>query len=207
MAMILDDLKGIIWGRRNIAVKFKSASGFDRQGQAESDRFVDHWISENHHLEVTTTHYPIENGSAISDNAYMEPRKLKLIGYISNIEAIPYTLGLFNYQSLQKIKSGWATLEAAAEDLTPLNVATTVGYYGNMLITDLSTTLDKTTGTNVLFTLEMTELKMVSSARTQGLTPDKLADGPAKNMQDPVNGGTQQSKPVSFAAVLTRGLF
>lgn len=197
LSNLLDDIKGVIWGSRGINVQFTGSATSALKSKGETDSFVDLWVSEKHDLKVNKSKYPVQNGFVISDTAYVEPRKLTLTGYIVNVKSVPYTLGTLGYSSKQSVKSGWATLEKAARELTPLNVNTNVGSFTNMLITGLSTAIDKSTGTNLLFTLDFEEIKIVK-LQISSFTVDKLQgdNNPAKNMTDKTNAGQVQSSSV-----------
>lgn len=202
---VVDDLRGVIWGSRGINVQFVGTSTNVNKAKGETDSFVDLWTSENHSLKVNKSKYPVQSGFVISDTAYVEPKKLTLQGYIANVQSVPYTLGVLGYSSKQRIKSGWALLEKAARDLTPLNINTNVTSYSNMLIVGLSTSVDKSTGTNMLFNIEFEEIKIVQSQLTS-LSTDKLSgdNNPAKNMTDKANAGQVQSQDSSLLSSLAR---
>ncbi len=197
LSNIVDEVKGVIWGSRGINVQFKGASSITNSKKGETDSFVDLWVSEKHSLKVNKSKYPVQSGFVISDTAYVEPKKLSLKGYIVNVKSAPFTLGVLGYSSKQHVKSGWAALQKAANELIPLNINTNVGSYTNMLITSLSTSLDKTTGTNLLFDLDFEEIKIVQS-QISSLSVDKLPgdNNPAKNMTDKTNAGQTQSQSI-----------
>jgi hypothetical protein len=70
-----------------------------------------------------------------------------------------------------------------------------------MLITGLSTSMDKSTGTNMLFNIDFEEIKIVQS-QLVSLSPSKLEgdNNPAKNMTDKANAGQVQAQSQSLAA-------
>lgn len=179
-------IAGIIWGTRLITVHFNG----------RNDDFVDTWLSEKHALEVTSSQYPVEGGHTISDTAYVEPRKITLSGHISNLEYIPYTLSQVGFKSYQKIKDGWQFLEQAAQARELLRVSTTVGDFSNMLISKLTTTIDKDTGVNLTFEIEFKEIVIVSSY--EGIQPVMVKGTPAENMTSPSHGGVVQPKETSL---------
>lgn len=196
---ILNDIQGVIWGSRGINVQFKGTALSKAKG--ETDQFVDLWTSEHHSLKVNKSNYPVQSGFVISDTAYVEPKKLSLQGYIVNVQSVPYTLGVLGYSNKQRIKNGWSLLEKAAKELMPLNVNTNVASYTNMLITGLSTSMDKSTGTNMLFNIDFEEIKIVQS-QLVSLSADKLSgdNNPAKNMTDKANAGQVQGQTSSLAS-------
>ncbi len=183
---IAESIAGIIWGKRLITVHFNG----------RTDDFVDTWLSEKHELEVISSQYPVEGGSTISDTAYVEPRKITLAGHISNLAYIPYTLSQVGFKSYQKIQDGWHFLEQAAQARELLRVSTTVGDFSNMLISKLTTTIDKETGVNLTFEIEFKETRIVSSY--EGIQPVMVKGTPAENMTTPNHGGVVQPKPVSL---------
>jgi hypothetical protein len=201
--MPLEDLtnaiEGVIWGSRGINVQFTGTTTNIAKNKGDTDSFVDLWMGEKHSLKVKKSKYPVQSGFVISDTAYIEPKKLSLTGYIVNVKSLPYTFGVLSYSSRQHVKSGWATLQNAAKNLDPLNINTNVGSFSNMLITGLSTSIDSSTGTNMVFTLDFEEIKIVKS-NVSILSVDNLQgdNNPAGNMTDKTNGGQVQSQNTSL---------
>ncbi|GGG03944.1 MULTISPECIES: phage baseplate protein [Cysteiniphilum] len=186
---LISDIEGIIFGKGNISLQ-DSNNIIVMTG-------VDLWTAEQHKIKVKTTHYPIEDGSSITDNAYKKPSKITLTGFVSNLKVltpeIPFLFGSIGYVSTQKVKTAWQQIKALANAREPLTVITTVDKYENMLITEVDTSsMDKNTGTSLMFKLELTELNTVTS---KSLSPSVLRgdNNPVKNMTEKVNGGTRNS--------------
>lgn len=203
------EIQGVIWSKRDISVFFSGASSTENVKKGDSDSFVDLWLAERHTLKISKSKYPVQSGFVISDTAYVEPRKLSLTGYIANVKALPLTDGRLGVFNNQQIKSGWAILEKSARNLRPLNVNTNLGAFSNMLITGIRTLIDKTTGRNLKFVLDMEEIKIVTSQISK-ITVDKVAgsNNPAKNKTDKVVSGNVQSKSILFSLnkAITLGL-
>lgn len=182
---LLSDIEGVIFGKSNINVIGLTS--------------IDLWTAEQHKIKVKTTHYPVEDGSSITDNAYKKPSKITLTGFVSNLKVltpeIPFLFGSIGYVSTQKVKTAWQQLKKLADDLEPLTIVTTVDKYENMLITEIDTSpINRDTGTSLIFNIEFSEIKTVGTEETS-LPPIKLQgdSNPAKNMTDKANGGSRNS--------------
>lgn len=188
---LISDITGVIFGSSNIQV-----IGLEN---------VDLWYSENHSISVKVSSYPVEDGSTISDNAYREPYKIKLSGFITNIQQltpdIPFLFGSTGYVTTQKAKTGWALLTEYANAREPFTVITTVKTYENMIITDVSTRIDEKTGTNLIFDLSFTEIKIVSTTETE-LQPINVQgdNNQARNSTDISNNGNKNAKTVNYSS-------
>jgi len=150
---------------------------------------VDAHPDESHELKVTKTAYPIETGSSLTDNAVIEPRKLTLEGWISDL--------LYSENALVQIEGrpieGWNRLVTLAEDREPLTVVTTLQVYENMLITNLSSVKNADTGETLRFIVELEEI-LFSETRLTRLPPSRIdRTGRAADKTSQVDRGRIQS--------------
>ena len=167
----------------------------------EIEGLVDLHPEENHELRVSSTSQPIESGSAITDNAIVEPQRLRMTGFVSNL--VPAAvLGL---PAHERGKEAWAQLEALARKREPVTIQTTLKLYEGFLIEGLSVPINERTGTSLEFVIELKEAVFVNSEFTT-LPADTLA-GPAADKSGTVDGGVKQSvevTPERKASMLSR---
>jgi hypothetical protein len=169
---------------------------------------VDLWTSEKAEISVRTTKYPIEDGSSVTDNAYREPIKISLSGFVSNIQFLGDSVGVPNlvgYRSTQKVKNVWQQIETLASERELLTIVTTFASYSNMLLTKVSTDdVNFRSGTSMGFTLDFEEIKIVGT-QTTSLPPIKVGgdDNPAQNMTSIINGGVRDSQAVAKTEKVT----
>ena len=202
--MILErSLDTLIYGNGTVSLYYLD----ERQQKFINLENIDIWTSEQHSLKSKSTSYPIENGSTISDNIYLKPRKLILTGFVSNIQQ-SNSNSLFNVsnaeQGKKKVMSAWAEIKMLQETTKPLVAITTLEIYGNddnfkMYITSTNTqTINSNTGTNLEFTLTLEQIKIVSSesTRVNNITPSKVAgsDNDSKNKTSKVKAGKKNGK-------------
>lgn len=168
---------------------------------------IDLYPSENHDLGAEKTKLAIESGANITDHAAILDAKITLTGIISNISnifsGVPLVIGAIGVKSTVKTRDGWEKLVTLRDARQPLTVVTSLKVYENMLITDLSALVDKTTGPNLFFTLQLEEMRTVGSQIVQ-LPPSKVS-GPATNKTSKINGGERQSSQVP-ESVAAKGL-
>jgi hypothetical protein len=92
-------------------------------------------ITGEHDQQVVITLNPVQTGAAITDNAYVTPP-----GFTAEIEMSDamqsYTVGQFSGAPSRSV-SAYQTLIALQAALTPMQVATRLRQYSNMMITDV----------------------------------------------------------------------
>lgn len=201
----------ILYGKESIALSYQDGA----TQQFVILNGVDMWLSENHSIETKTTKYPIESGYSITDNAYIKPRELKLVGYVSNVRyitpAIPFVFGNIGLNNKwngnefdsnlnpksgnQKISNAWQNLKRIQTNFSLVKAVTNIEVYGaksgdDLIITELDTTLNSETGTSMQFNMTLRQIKIVSSQETS-ISPNKVAgiNNPARNSTSNVDGG------------------
>ena len=123
------------------------------------------YSSESHTISVKKSTYPAESGIEVTDHAVREPAKLSLKGIISTAsvrsaeELFANALGgrTGRQHDLDLPRDAWITLTGLADRRELLTVYTMLGAYKNMMITQLSTELDASTGQSLPFTIELEE--------------------------------------------------
>jgi hypothetical protein len=136
-------------------------------------------ISEQHTSELTITDSPIETGSTISDHAYLMPGRLVIKGVVSDtpIKASwydedgnftpPYSDQWSNqgdgpFRSL----TAWQILKLIQAAAVPFDVQTGLQLYNNILIQRLETETTSQTAGALIFTADLREIQIVSTAYT-----------------------------------------
>lgn len=130
--------------------------------------WVDSYSSESHHLRSSKTEYPLESGASITDHLVVNPARLQLTGFVSDLL----------YSSWSKSKVPTARAQAAWQEITRLHaersildVTTTLGDYQNMVIMNVSATVNSSTGVALRFRIDFEEVQtrdveFVSFSRT-----------------------------------------
>ena len=146
---------------------------------------VDAYPTEEHRIEVTTTTYPVESGASLTDNAFKQPERLKLTGWVSDL--LPASDAVANIRLDDRSRSAWALIIDLMEDRLPVTVVTHLRTYRDMLITKAVAPVDVRTGRSLRFTLDLQE---VLFARTRIVRlPPAAVSGPAQERIGIVDGG------------------
>lgn len=147
-------------------------------------------IKENHTRDSPATEFPIEDGQVISDHIIVKPFNLELTGIISDtpiggiqgllqevgvsaaaallppvgVVAISGALALFSALSKSKSPSvaSYGQLIQLQQSAKPVDVITSLYRYPNMWIKSLSVPRDSETGKILLFTVQLTQLLLVT---------------------------------------------
>ena len=125
---------------------------------------VDVVVREQHESDITITTNPVEFGAAVSDHAYVEPKKLMLDAVMAS-RAGPAAVGAA-YQSLLRLQ----------ELREPFDVITGLTLYRDMLIERITVNRDSRMATVLYFTAELREVIIVDTETTEG-------DGPSEDPQ------------------------
>jgi hypothetical protein len=117
---------------------------------------VDVVVREQHESNLVITMNPVEFGSAVSDHAYAEPKKLILdavMGSRTGPNSIPAA-----YQSLVRLQ----------ETREPFDVVTGLMIYRNMLVERLTVQRDSRMAAILYFTAELREVIIVDTETVEG---------------------------------------
>ena len=143
---------------------------------------ADGFISEEHAVRVSKTSYPVETGGSLVDHAVVEPRTLKLVGWVSDLLAPEGRRG-----SPSRGIDAWLQLTRLLESREPFLVVTLLDVYPSMLITSLKAPVDRTTGRALRFEMELEEVQF--RALERGQRPPPVRIGPAEDRSEEVDGG------------------
>ena len=141
---------------------------------------ADGFISEEHVVRVSKTSYPVETGGSLVDHAVIQPRTLKLVGWVSDLLVPAGRQG-----SPSRSIDAWSQLNRLVESREPFLVVTLLSTYPSMLITSLKAPVDRTTGRALRFEMELEEVQFRSLERGQRPPPVRI--GPAEDRSEEVD--------------------
>lgn len=137
-------------------------------------------FSIDHETNLTITEQPVQTGVNISDHAYMEPKQVIFDIGMSDVMTSVVD-GQFSDNDSRSV-SAYTTLRRLQSERLPIQVATRLGTYENMLVATLSSTDNSTTGNGLRATVTLQEIMVVSvstvkiSARPQTSTTTNNGD-------------------------------
>ncbi len=143
---------------------------------------ADGFISEEHAVRLSKTSYPVETGGSLVDHAVIQPRTLKLAGWVSDLLAPEGRQG-----SPSRSIDAWLQLTRLVESREPFLVVTLLDVYPSMLITSLKAPVDRTTGRALRFEMELEEVQF--RALERGQRPPPVRIGPAEDRSEEVDRG------------------
>ncbi len=143
---------------------------------------ADGFISEEHAVRISKTSYPVETGGSLVDHAVVQPRTLKLAGWVSDLLAPEGRRG-----NPSRGSDAWLQLTRLIESREPFLVVTLLDVYPSMLITSLKAPVDRTTGRALRFEMELEEVQF--RALERGQRPPPVRIGPAEDRSEEVEGG------------------
>ena len=143
---------------------------------------ADGFISEEHAVRISKTSYPVETGGSLVDHAVVQPRTLKLVGWVSDLLAPEGRRG-----SQSRGSDAWFQLNRLVESREPFLVVTLLAFYPSMLITSLKAPVDRTTGRALRFEMELEEVQF--RALERGQRPPPVRIGPAEDRSEEVYRG------------------
>ncbi len=149
---------------------------------------VDGFLSEEHKIKLTKTTYPVEtSGLLLTDHAVVEPRTLKLEGWVSDL--LPSVDLGDTPAHPSRGAAAWRQVYALMQEREPVTVVTTLAVYQSMLITSATAPVDRTTGRALRFDLELEEVLFRDVAPALG----RVVVGPAVDRVEEVPRGRVQA--------------
>lgn len=141
--------------------------------------------NENPQWTAEPTQNPIETGATISDHVRVFPRKLNIVGFISEASPLNTRIGLL-VQSANPVLDALNFLDFAAEQGEPFDFVTGLAVYQNMVITNLQVDRQAQTARGVKFTMTLQEVVVVSSelVAIDGTNVDPTAADSAASVQN-----------------------
>lgn len=147
-------------------------------------------VEEIHETSAEVTNHPIEEGGDVSDHVQPQPRTLRMSLLFSR------TPRLERLQDINRIENTHRQFLDIIFDRQPVDIATTLEFYNDMVVEGYRVVRDNETGQMLSVDLE---LKQINRARSQTVEiPDTLLeDDVAATGQDEEQVPTQSSEDVS----------
>lgn len=149
---------------------------------------ADATVAEQHDDQLTITEHPVEQGAAITDHAFKQPARIRIIAGFSNSSP---NAG-FSADYVNQIYQQLLQLQA---DRELLDVYTARRNYQDMLIEGLSLTTDQDTENSMIISVSLRQLILVQT-QTVDVPPNDVQKSPQKtgSVQDT---GVKQATPVT----------
>lgn len=166
-------------------------------------------IDETHHDELEITNHPIEQGSTISDHAFMRPAELTVRCGWSNSPSVPGLFGglaaglpttidavqsLLSGSTADQVREIYAKLLKLQASRIPFSVFTGKRNYDNMLMKSLTTVTDKDTENALIITASFVQLIIVKT-QLLNVAADAGNQANASATQPTSDEGTKQLTP------------
>lgn len=145
--------------------------------------FFDAILQATHTSTLTITSDPVQAGSSISDNAYLQPRTLSLNIGMSDV-ATSFIPGQFTGGS-SRSQQAYLVLQQLQQLRIPVQVYTKRGLYQNMLVETLTVQDDNTTANGLRVTAELYELLVATVTVVKISANSSTTDSSTKGKQQP----------------------
>ena len=162
---------------------------------------IDLWPEEAHSMSVAKTSYPVETGLSGADNAVVEPKRLVLMGWVSDLR--PLAGGIVTIPGPGRPKEAWGRVKKLMEKLEPVTVITTLAVYTNMLITAIDATVNEDTGRTLRFNMVLEEILFAETETTE-LPATQLSETASKK-GSAADGGLKQAE-ISDSTLLQKAV-
>ncbi|QKJ86687.1 hypothetical protein PMPD1_1737 [Paramixta manurensis] len=142
--------------------------------------------SETHDWQRDITQNPVENGIPIADHIIEKPRSLTVTGMISNSPITEAEIFSSQFNSVnieERVAKALATLDDLYHAKILVTIYTRYMIYKDMVITSINIPRTPDIGDAIVFTLQATQLRIVSAQSTQlpkGLGVKKVTDSEGK---------------------------
>lgn len=125
--------------------------------------FFDGSIAEQHSIETRWTKEVIEDGSELTDNREILPRRFTITAIVSSAEPV--------FFDRQRHVKAWARLRAlvTAQPAQVYEISTTLEGYPNMALISASVPVDAGTGSSITATIVAEEKQFASTQVAQNL--------------------------------------
>lgn len=166
-------------------------------------------VSEQHQDDLQITDHPVEQGSTISDHAYMLPATVTITAMWSNspsdssilnglVRGVTGTVSgsqsLLTGNSASQVKDIYAKLLELQSSRIPFDVYTGKRFYKNMMVQRMSVATDKSTENVLSVSITCRQVIIVGTRTVSVPAPiEQQAQAPAT--ASPVNAGQQSLQP------------
>lgn len=135
---------------------------------------LDAVLSESHNNVASVTTNPVESGAVVSDNVVIEPKKINIVGEVTDtplgaeafgaiINTATSTFGNATAGNQTRSSAAYSAIVALQELREPISVQTKLKLYENMVITRISTTQDKDSSRIARMSIDLEEVIITSS--------------------------------------------
>lgn len=142
-----------------------TAFSFVRNGAADSIVF-DATISESHTHDADVTENPVETGSAITDNVRAKPAQLKIETLITDYSITARGNGIGAAPEAGRAQKVFDLLTLLKDEGIRIEVTTSARSYTGMVIRSVTVPRDKAIAGALRFSIQMIEIRTVSSETT-----------------------------------------
>lgn len=139
--------------------------------------FFDAILQATHTSTLTITDKPIQAGSSVSDNAYLQPRALSLNIGMSDV-AHSFIPGQFSGGQSRSVQA-YGVLLSLQQLRIPVQVYTRLGLYQDMLVETLTVQEDNTTKHGLRATVELREI-LVATVQVVKISANKAVTDQSK---------------------------
>jgi hypothetical protein len=174
---------------------------------------IDAVLNESENNSITVTNNPIETGAYVNDHAILRPRMYRLEGVVSDTERGSLTSNgdnsvfqnaatnlidnltgnVFNpISNSSRSKDAYNLLLELMNEREPFDIQTALSIISNVIITNITTNKEKTTGRALHFIAELTQLVIVNNESVQ-LKPQNLRNGSTKQQATPETDSGRKS--------------
>lgn len=120
--------------------------------------FVDSYPEERHELRSTKSGYPVESGAHITDHIVAQPKRLSLVGFVSDLLFSEFSAR--QPTGSRRAEAAWAELEKLQRNAEVVGVTTMLGDYSNMAIVSVSADVNVSSGRSLRFRIDLEELQV-----------------------------------------------
>ena len=147
---------------------------------------VDGYPVEEHRLDLTLTHNPVERGATLTDNAVKGQEKLRLQGWVSDLQPAPG-----NVLSHDRAADTWAAIVNLFVARELVEVVTALKVYRDMVIKRAIAPVDKMTGRALRFTIDLAQVLFANTEIVRVSADAVDPAGPAAARTSTVDAGDQ----------------
>ena len=152
---------------------------------------VDGYPIEEHRLDLRLTRHPVESGAILTDNAVKGQERLRLQGWVSDLQAAPG-----NELGHDRAADTWGAIVELFVNREPLEVVTALKVYHDMVITRAVAPVDKNTGRALKFTIDLAQI-LFADTEIARVAEDRVDPaGPAADRTSEVDAGDLASLAV-----------
>lgn len=165
---------------------------------------LDASFSQAHGLEADVTDHPVEDGSDISDNHRAKPKIVQIVGQVSDSPiqtGFPLQTAISSVGSLiagdDPVQAAWDTFNRYFDDSELITISTSLREYQKCMIVSLSVPRDAKTGKVLRFTLNVKQIRVVTTASTTLIPVADTTTGKKGEEGKKKSRGNKQAKDAS----------